>query len=209
MSNTVLYYFFPPQWDFDYGGPISLGNIIADPRVPQYAINKDERLKVPDFFKNKRVPKFKAKITADSKQSVGINISLLSLFGLDADVNFERSKKQEYTIEAESRLTQEIDPSSEYVKSCFEQPAMKRHFAEKGYKDVYMISGIMAATKATVSSQSVKKTLFGGKFGISGAAAGVPLGGGAHASTESNTEAEVSVGESDFILAYRLGRLRT
>jgi hypothetical protein len=84
---------------------------------------------------------------------------------------------------------------------------MKRNSTEKGYKDVYMISRIMAAAKAIVSSQSAIKTLFRGKFGISGAPAGVPLSGGAQASTESNTEAEVSTGESDFILAYRLRKI--
>lgn len=207
MANTVTYYFFPPQWDFDYGGPISLGNIISDPRVPQYALNKDERLDLPDFFKNKRVPKFKATITADSNQTVGINVSLLTLFGLDADVNFERSKKQVYTIEAASRLIQEIDPTPAYVESCFKQPAINKYFQEKGFKDLYMITGIMAATSATVSSQSVRKRLFGGKFGVNFTAAGAPVGVGAHASTESGMQADVSVGESDFILAYRLRKI--
>jgi hypothetical protein len=205
--NKVKNYFFPPQWDFDHNGPISLGNILADPKSPQCAINKDGQLPLPSFFKNKRIPKFKAKITADSKQSAGLNHSLLSLFGLNADITYERSKTQVYTIEAESRLTQEIDPSAEYVKACFGQPSVKRHFAEKGYKDVYMITGIMTATKATVSNREARRTLFGGRLGISGAAVGVPLGVGVETQNEGGGKAQVEIGASDFVLAYRLRKI--
>ena len=206
MANTVTSYFFPPEWDFEYGGAISIGNIISDPKEPQYALNRDERLDLPPFLVNKRRP-FKATITVDSKQSAGVNMSLLSFLGFDGDSTFERSKKQVYTIEAKERLTQQIDPDAAYVEACFKQTAVAKHLQKTKFKDLYMIIGIMAATSATVTSQSIRRRLFGGKLGVDFTPAGAPVGAGIHGSVESGTEAEVTIGESDFILAYRLRKI--
>lgn len=205
--NEEKHYFFPPKWDFNHDGPISLGNILADPRTPHHAITRDSHLPPLSFSINSRTPKFKVKLECNPKQSPGINLSVLSLFGLGTDAPFDRCNKQEYIIEAESRLMQEIDPSAECVKACFEQPAMKRHFVEKGYKDVYMITGIMAATKATVSSRSARRTLFGGRLGVNGAAVEVPLGVETNPLNKGGGEAKVAMGKSDFVLAYRLRKI--
>jgi hypothetical protein len=208
MANPTLSYFLPPQWEFEHEtGPILLGNIISNPKVPQYALNADERLPLPPFFLNKRKPSFKVTLTVDSTQTAGLDLSLFSLFGFDGGFDVERGKKQTYTINAVERLTQEINPRTEWVEECFKLPAIVNHLQDKGYKDLYLITGIMAAMSATVESHSKKKQLFGGKVGANLAAAGVPLGVGFHASASNDNEAEASIGKSDFILAYRLRKI--
>jgi hypothetical protein len=183
MANPTLSYFLPPQGESEHEtGPVLLGNIISNLKVPQYALNADKRLPLPPLFLNKRKPSFKVKLTVDSTQNAGLDLSLFSLFGFDGGFDVERGKRQTYTIDAVERLTQEINPSTEWVVECFKLPAIVKHLQDKGYKDLYLITGIMAAMSATVESHSKRKQLLGVKAGVNFAAAGVPLGVWAHAS---------------------------
>jgi hypothetical protein len=153
MANPTLSYFLPPQWEFEHEtGPILLGSIISNPKLPQYALNADNRLPLPPLFLNKGKPSFKVTLTVDSTQTAGLDLSLFSLFGFDGGFGIERGKKQTYTIDAVERLTQEINPSTEWVAECFKLSAIVKHLQDKGHKDLYLITGIMAAMSATVES---------------------------------------------------------
>jgi hypothetical protein len=208
MANVVKSYIFPPQWNFEYAGAICLGNIIYDLKNPQYSLNEDNQEPLPRFIVDHRKPQFKAKIMVDSKQSTGLGTSLLTLFGFDVGVRAERSKNLEYVVEAEQLLTQEINPLPSYVKACFEHEEVAEYLKDTNYrKDLYMITGIMAARSAMVSSDVGRKHLFEGKAGFNLAPAGNPVGIDAHASTSSGQVVQASFGKSDFILGYRLRKI--
>jgi hypothetical protein len=207
MANVVISYFFPPQWNFEYGGAISLGNIIDDPNMPQNALNEEDRQPLPRLTVNHTKPLFKATISVDLQQSAGLGTSLLQLFGFGADIKAERGKTRVYTIEAEKLLTQEINPLSTYVEKYFNHAEVKSHLERTGFRDLYMVVGIMAASTATVSSDIGRKRLFEGKVGANFAPAGAPVALEASASHKSETRAQVSFGKSDFILGYRLRKI--
>ncbi|KPI45615.1 uncharacterized protein AB675_733 [Cyphellophora attinorum] len=205
MANVETSYFFPPQWNYRVGGPISLGNILSDPKQPQRALNDEQKKTLPKLIVDDTKPNFKAVIAAKHALSAGVGSSLLQLFGFSADVSFERSKKRIWTIEADKIHVQEIDPKPLYVEDCFQHPDVLDHMQRAKAKQLYMIVGVMAAEAATVSSDVGKRHLFGGRFGISAVpAGGVPVDANVSASTEREEDAQASFGASDFILGYKL-----
>src|SRR5271156_6446967 len=126
MANLVTTYFFPPQWDFELGGEIALGNIIADPLKPQEALNEDKKETLPTV-KEKGKPDFKATITVDLTQSVGLGTSLLQLFGFGVDVKAERGKTRIYEITAKNLVKQEINPQATWAEKCFKHDEVAAH----------------------------------------------------------------------------------
>jgi hypothetical protein len=174
-----------------------------DPKAPQYALNDEDRQPLPKLFIDDLKPQFKATITDDRAKSAGIGSSLLQLFGFSADLNAERSKKRIWTIEAEQLLTQEINPKSSYVETCFKHSEVQNFLQKTNFrKELYMIIGIMAVSSATVSSEIGRKHLFGAKLGASFGPVtfGVPLDAHLNGSTSAERGTQASFGKSDFIL---------
>jgi len=206
MANVQTSYFFPPQWTFQAGGPISLGNILSDPKAPQYALNDEDRQPLPKLFVDDTKPHFAVTITDNSAKSAGIGSSLLQFFGFSADLNVERGNTLTWTIEAEELATQEINPKASYVETCFKHPEVQSFLRKTKFrKELYMITGIMAVSSATVSSEIGKKHLFSAKLGASLApVATVPLDAHVSGAISSDHGKQAAFGKSDFIL----GRLR-
>jgi hypothetical protein len=204
MANVEPSYFLPPQWNYHLGGPIALGNILSNPKEPQYAINDEDRQPLPPFTINDTKPSFKATITTKSATSAGIGSSLLQLFGFSADVNVSRAKNRTYTIEAKNLTVQEINPKPLWVEKCFTRADVADHIKRYGPKRLYMIIGIMAVESASVASDVGKKSLFESKIGASFVAGGAPLDANVHGSVERERGTTASFGESDFVLGYKL-----
>lgn len=203
MTNVEVSYFLPPQWNFHLGGPLGLGNIIYDPKAPQFAINDEDRLPLPKLFIDDEKPTFKAVLAESRANSAGIGSSLLQLFGISADIKFERSNKRIWTIEAETLHIQEINPKPLWVEKCFQQQEVQQELKRTKYrKDVYIVTGIMAGSNASVSCEIGKWRLVDAKLGVNMAAVtgGVPLDVHVEGSASSERTTEASFEKSNFIL---------
>ena len=207
MTNVHKFYFFPPQWDFELGGLVQLGNIIKDPKRPDEPLNDENREALPPLAVNTKKPLFEAKIAVDSTNSIGAGVSLAQLFGIDFKA--EKKKATVWTVKADQVLTQEIRPKDSYVEKCFLHDEVKAYLEKTKFrKDLYMIIGIKAASSATVSSEAGSNTFLGGKVSVNPAAAsGVPIDVHAQASTSNNANTTAAFGKSEFILAYRLRKI--
>ena len=207
MTNVHKFYFFPPQWDFEVGGLVQLGNIIKDPKRPDEPLNDEKREALPALAINTPKPQFEVKIAVDSSNSIGAGVSLAQLFGFD--LKAERKKATLWTIKADQVLTQEIRPKDSYVEKCFLHNEVKAYLEKTKFrKDLYMIIGIKAASSATVASEDGKTTSFLGKVSVNPAAAsGVPVDVHAQASTSNDANTKAEFGKSEFILAYRLRKI--
>ncbi|KAH0837206.1 hypothetical protein AYO21_08136 [Fonsecaea monophora] len=218
MANVQTSYFFPPQWTFHVGGPISLGNILHDPKTPQYALNDEDRQPLPKLFIDDTKSHFAVTITNNKAKSAGIGSSLLQLFGFSADLAAERTKTLTWTIEADQLATQEINPKASYVETCFKHPEVQSFLRKTKFrKELYMITGIMAVSSATVSSEIGQKHLFSAKLGgnLAPVAAGVPVEAHVSGSISGDRGKQGSFGKSDFILggansfeAYKLRKIQ-
>lgn len=213
MANETKSYFFPPQWNYQLGGPIALGNIIADPKKPQICLNDEDpnRPPLPRLTVDHSKPDFKAKIVADTSVSAGIGTSLLQIFGFGVDLSAEHGKKRTYVIDARDILTQEIEPKDSFVEACFKDPATERYLRSKRFRrEVYMITGVISATDATVSTGDETRKLFDGQVGVDFTAASggaAPLGLHVKSGTKKENSSEASFGRSSFILGYRLRKI--
>ena len=214
MTNVETSYFFPPQWNYQVGGTIALGSIIANPKHPQSSLNDEDvpgyhAPNLPRLVVDHPKPNFEAKVTDNTQVSASIGTSLLQLFGFGVDVKAALGRTLVYRIEAKNLLTQEIDPKPTYVEACFKHPEVDRVLRESKFrKDLYMIVGIMSVTDATVSCDIGRKCLFEGKAALDlTAATGAPLGMHAQAGHEKEKGTVASFGLSNFILAYRLRKI--
>ena len=213
MADEVTSYFFPPKWHFQVGGPVALGSIIEDPKKPQASLNYEEPnpQPLPRLTVDHSKPDFKTKIVADTSVSAGIGTSLLQIFGFGVDVDVERGRRRVYEIEAEQLRTQEIEPVQSWVEKAFAYEEVQRVLRKNKFRiDLYMITGIKSATKASVSTDIGRRVLFNTKFGIdltvpTGGAA--PIGLNVKGGTKIDRSTTASFGASDFILGYRLRKI--
>ncbi|ETN39161.1 uncharacterized protein HMPREF1541_05384 [Cyphellophora europaea CBS 101466] len=213
MANEETSYFFPPKWHFQLGGPIALGSIIEDSRKPQASLNYGEPNPQPlpkptvDITK----PNFKATIVIDTSVSTGIGTSLLQIFGFGVDLDAERGRRRVYEIEAELLRTQEIEPEQDWVKKAFANEEVQRVLRRNKFRiDLYMITGIMSATKASVCTDSDRRVLFNAKVGVDltvSTGGTAPLGVNVKGGTKVERSTKASFGASDFILGYRLRKI--
>lgn len=193
----------------DANGPLRLGTLLVDLHDPT-PLNPADQVSIRDeeIFKSHLVG-FQTVKRRQGNTDLGIFARLLGLDGVGGmlGVNGARTKNEILSV---ARLdTEFFMPSPEYIKLAVEAPSVRTFCrATRDRRPLFLITGIKVARGASASVVQMR-TVGGGVKGVPGTTVGlVELG--AKAQGEIVKENIMSFeGASDFVLAYRVARVRT
>ncbi|KAG7289310.1 hypothetical protein NEMBOFW57_005677 [Staphylotrichum longicolle] len=212
MANRVPFFFYAPTWDFPPDGPIKLGNVLTSfktPELPLYTAPPPTSDEV--FLTEKRQVEFSHEKLREGQFS--ILTKFLSFLGAGVDLSASRSKSSEETMSFDRLETIQFFPREDYIRTCVEAGAVRRFLEKTRYnKPVYIITGlkvIRGASARTLAGRSVGGSLgveIDGTFWSGGS---VPVSGGPEISaTVSRRQGTSWDGSSDFVLAYRVRKVK-
>jgi hypothetical protein len=193
----------PPQ------GPLHLGHIVRNPSDPEVIpLNRKDRIAIPEA--EIPPPDIKDGFTSTRGQlrsgSVGVWAQLLGTIGLDASAGVEHTNDE--VIHVSWLETVVFDPDIEYVRQAVNSTSVKAFLeASKFALPVFIVTGLKIARGASTGSTAIRASC--AKLGLSAPVpgSGVSIGAAIDA-TKQRYEGTSFEGSTDFILAFRVRRVR-
>lgn len=201
MSSPRTYLIAPKLQYLPYG-PISLGNVIADPLSPHRPITKLAENKRPQVAESTEPGRFIGRTTAiDGRLS--FKVQFLQSIGVNTGVEVGKTVRAKYTVDNLRTQYFQGEPALEDVRElCMED--LVKYIIGSGVRSrpVYMVIGIKIAErlKAIREVQNRQGTSLGGSAPVT---AEVSLGAEAGISKE-RSEADSGTFTNDVVLAYEL-----
>ncbi|KAK6359285.1 hypothetical protein TWF696_000447 [Orbilia brochopaga] len=201
-------YILVPNWTFVPGGPIALGNIIADPFRPHLVLSKAPPSPSPDV---QRVPQKDWQFGLSQGHNVTTSLwaSFADLVSLRLGGSTTRVQDENYSMrELETAYYSDLLGLSSHIKERVNKDSAVREvmrFDNPFSKPVWMISGIKIARGFTLSSGRERAN------GINleaGGPAVVPVSVGAGVGLEVKRKKDLRFqSETDIVFAYQLLRI--
>lgn len=208
MTNPRRTYFLAPTLDSPPNGPIVLGNIITDPKEPDFCLNSraPASVRVHVSYRRNQVDD----TSRDRQASGGIIASFLSSIGLGANLTAGRGHAATQMFNIPLMETQRITPDAEYIRRAIRDRRVQEHLTRARFfrKHVYMITGIIIARGASAVVKDMKSHKFQGHIAVNLAATGAPIEVGPTGSYATSRGRHESFDiASDFVLAYSLRKI--
>lgn len=234
MANRVPFFFYAPTWDFPPDGPIKLGNVLASLKTPEMPLHTTPLLIEDEALSTE---KHEVEISTEKLREGKFSIitKFLSFLGVGVDAcaggstrfvplpvqapGFERTMlcnrvcSSGETFSLESIQTTQFFPREQYFRRCVEAAGVRRFLEKSRYrKPVYIITGLKVVKGAR--AKNFKASSLEGELGINVDATvwtggGIPVAGGPGVSgTVSRKQGTSWEGSSDFVLAYRVQKLK-
>lgn len=200
-------YFVAPNFDVHPppDGPIKLGQIISAPDEPTLdPINRRDQIAAPDIFP----PSIKKGFSSTSQKllsgGLGLWAQVAASIGLNISLGFDGSEDVEITIE--ELETSYFNPSPEYVERVVALPEVQQYVTTSDFKvPVYMVTGMKIARGASIKTGTEHS--FQGTAAVEVPGDAIRLGPEARFA-RSKTAQECFADSSDFVLAFRVQRIR-
>lgn len=200
-------YFIAPNFDIypPPDGPVELGQIIPAPDDPTFEpINRRDQIPAPDVFPTS----FKNGFSITSQRllsgELGFWAQVAASIGLNFSLGFGKSADQEIAVEKLETIS--FNPTRSYVERVLELPEVKQFVNTSGYKvPVYMVTGLKIARGASLRTGSEQS--FHGTAALEMPVDTARVGPEARFS-RTNVDQQSFEGSSDFILAFRVQRIR-
>ncbi|CAM1501763.1 Fc.00g037470.m01.CDS01 [Cosmosporella sp. VM-42] len=210
--KTVPTYYSAPNFSIpppDSNGPLHLGTLIADLKDP-IPLNSGVRLPIPDheIFRG-HLAGFSTTIKKSRDIELGIFLKLLGLEGLGGELSMNRGRSLDEQLFINRLETQYFNPSLAYMNGSMNlQPVKAFRQACRDSLPVFLITGIKVARGASASIVKARSVGGSGQLGVMEPFTGLAEVG-PKAQSQWTTEQGISFHESsDFVLAYRVTRLR-
>ncbi|KAK4101057.1 hypothetical protein N658DRAFT_78610 [Parathielavia hyrcaniae] len=215
MASIIPSYILSPSWDNPPDGPIKLGSIIKDPRQPERSLNSSSREPIDGSHIGTITQSDWSIHKTSSRDGHGGGQLWASLFpraalAVSGDVGLSRTNTTAYACQ--ELVTRHFQPEDAYICASLAGRAVRAYTEQYWYRSVYMITGVkiargvvrMHSRDAARGTAAARVAVDGGEsMGGLGAGMGVGVGMGVSSGRE-----ERFVGSQDFVLAYRLLRIR-
>lgn len=200
MSPTKTY-LLAPTFQFLPHGPISIGNIIADPFKPHRVLTSADPVPAIETVRD-------ADYAHRRDGSHGLEASVWAHFlqtvGVDLSAQYEQGVATEHTMECLETSYLKFEPGEEEIQKRVQDPRVQT-VMKSGIlrpQPVYMISGVKIAKGFSASREVAARK--SGKVGVS-----VPISAEASVGTDStafksSAEREAFRAEGDRVYAYQL-----
>ncbi|KAK3384172.1 hypothetical protein B0T24DRAFT_74185 [Lasiosphaeria ovina] len=197
-------YLLAPNWDFRPGGPIALGNIVADPFRPHKVLSRaagplplTETILHADWS-----------LRTGSARSVHASIWAVFFDAVGVDLLAARSQAtvDNYSMrELETTYFVDDPPTEDIVKRIKDDPKVSKLMRLDSVfcRPVYMITGIKTAKGFMLRSERSANVIVDGAVSAPVAAGGPSVGGGAGVSAETSL-AHGLTSPQDIVFAYQL-----
>jgi len=194
-------------------GPIALGNIIRDPKVPDERDNGREPAAIPNISQAFKY-NYHVDATTSGRQSGAFLASFLSTLGIGGDITSRHSSSNSHSFSFSFSVkvleTRKFNPSSDYIEAALHDPNVVTYIMSGTLRrrPMYMITGIMVARGASAVIQHLQERRIYVQVGVNANAAGLPLEVEPKVDVSSDSKKSVAFDDScDFVLAYRLRKI--
>ena len=212
MANRIMTYILAPTRDSAPDDLILLGNIIISPHSPEERLNEE----IPISFMKDIQPSTSHKEGWKDSQgrhhnlSGGIFAQFLQMVGLGGDIDGGHDSRDQNQLFVEKMDTYYFYPTDAQINKSIKDPGVQRYLEKNHYhQPVFMITGLMIARGASAVQSSLKSHVFRTKIGIDLTAIGAPITVGPKFSMSGGRDRDLAWEKSsDFILAYRLTRIK-
>ncbi|EFW99985.1 hypothetical protein CMQ_303 [Grosmannia clavigera kw1407] len=199
-------YMLAPNWTFLPGGPIGLGNIIADPFYPHIVLTRPA-IDPESSPSVQRALERDCQLQSGSKLgvSVGLWARFLDSVGLNLRTKHENQRSTTYKMSSLETLYYTDMPTLAEVQERIEDPVVHElmRLNNPFSKPVYMVTGLKIAKGFSLSDSGSSTN--GGSVGSDIPIAGGPATVGAEAAVEVEKEHSYkSEAGSDIVFAYQL-----
>ena len=207
-------YFLAPTRNYVPDKRIRMGNIIANPSVPDEPLNESPFTPSPDTIDIHSESGWSTTYSKQNETKLSFLASFLQLIlglGGKADAGYETSVTQ--TLNCEKVVTSEFNPSLSFVDHCVKDEAVSNYLkARKQFylygnnpKKVYMITGLKIAHGASQVFEAGLKRNIHLHLTVDGTTAGLPASGGPEFNvTRNESQGEDFKASDAFVLGYRL-----
>lgn len=200
-------YFIAPNFDIHPppDGPVRLGHIVAAPDDPTLdPINHRDYIPAPGVHPASFKEGFSSTIQKLLSGNLGFWALVAGFVGLNISSGFDKSADQEITI---NRLeTISFSPTRPYVESVLKLPEVEEYITSSKCKvPVYMVTGLKIARGASLRAGSEQS--FQSTAALEMPADTARIGPEARFA-QTNIRQESFEGSSDFVLAFRVQRIR-
>jgi hypothetical protein len=210
--STSKTYFIVPRDDFPEDGPIKLGNIIYKPTEPDESINVEELVEIPPNSKQS-IHHYDWCQTIESIRDgrAGVLARYLDILGLGGNfgMSFGTTKVDQYRFRDLETIC--FTPSQAYVEDAVSKPGVRRFVENVRYAPVYMVTGLKIARGPDSQVMSRKSMIREGRANLSlpGVIGFSPIAfdAGDMSFRQSSSTNTSFGGSSDFVFAYRLGKI--
>ena len=210
--KPVPTYYSAPNFSIpppDANGPLHLGTIIADLKDP-VPLNRGVRVPIPEheIFRS-YLTGFSTTIKNSRNIELGIFTRLLGLEGLGGELGINRGRSQDEQLSIDNLETQYFNPSLEYMNGSMNlQPVKAFRQACRERLPVFLITGIKVARGASASIVKASSLGGTGQLGVMEPFTGLAEIGPKGQGQWTTEHSMMFDGSSDFVLAYRVTRLR-
>ena len=212
-------YFLPPNFDFPPGGPLKLGQLIAnvdDPGTPISSSGPESLiLNNVEVFRNRKEVKTHGYSTlTDTNASLFID-AVHDIGVLKGGLNWSQQQSNDILSHIKELDVQFIQPSDEYVKkSMMKEDVQKKLKSWFWNKRAFMITGLCTAYPAensedSVLQQSGRARSAGADVSLTGPAGGETVGGGGSVGTSGSQSYILDIiPRTPFIYGFQLRTCR-
>lgn len=205
-------YLLVPHYDFPPDGPIVLGSIIFNPREPGESLNGEEIVEIPPISRHTS-HKYDWEETIQSVKDgrIGVWARCLNILGLGGNfgVNFDATAVDHCRFD--DLETTYFTPTQTYIEEAVAKPAVRSFIQGTQYAPVYMITGlkIVRGPDSQVTARRSMARGVNANFGLPLMMGAWPnaLEAGDITLRQQGTKNTTFSGSSDFVIAYRLGKI--
>ncbi|RYO92387.1 hypothetical protein DL766_000357 [Monosporascus sp. MC13-8B] len=200
-------YILAPNWTFVPGGPIALGNVIADPSRPHIVLKKPPKNPATQPSVQQVSEKnWRLHLSSQLNLSASLWAQFVELVGLKLGASHGRHARASYSMRELETVYYVEMPDSAFVKELIKDPAVHElmRLDNPFSRPVYMVTGLKISRGFVLSVD--KSGDNSGGLGASGPAGPATAGGGVDISVKSEKGLGFESG-NDIIFAYQLVRI--
>nr|OQO26250.1 hypothetical protein B0A51_07144 [Rachicladosporium sp. CCFEE 5018] len=204
-----------PDTSFLPGKGIQLGTLLAVETASKYPdarrpLNSTSRIAVEESSITRQSHKqWFLDTTQQASGKVGLSAELSIIPILSGGLSGSRAVQNSVKINAENVSVEWFAPDEIYIAQATTNPTLRKYAGTLRRKPIYMVTGLMTASVATIEYGKDRSGSAGAKLAVDGAAFGAP--GKVGPEVEGSRSYERRQGSSPvepFLLAYQLLRIR-
>ncbi len=204
-------YLLAPNFTFKPGGPIALGNIVADPFRPHRVLTAvDAATLAKDYPRVERFVERESRLSHDASRDASLAVWAQFLNSVGVSASGERGSTTSFEYAMETLETHYFveDPGHEKIVACVKTPRVQAVMKAGGFgrsQPVYMVTGLKIATGFSTTREKGRHSSSAAEVScaVPTPAGQVSVGANASGSREFKDRYESKGGE-DLVFAYQL-----
>ena len=210
MAALKSYFLVPNYDDFPENGPLFLGSIIANPKMPHKSLNEECR-KLPETehvingtpFRN-----WRNTLERGDNGELSIWAKFLHILSSGFTSHYDMSEEDEFQFDL--MATQFFSPSDDYLKTAMAKKKVRRHLRATTAGEaepLYMVIGLKTVTGAKITQKIRQNKHRNGSMGIDNLP-GVGAIGGRGQNSSSQVETRTFNTFEPHIIGFRIRKIK-